>query len=152
MSSVNTCWKIVFQQTFLCPPWKEITVSVETQRSWVGKVECTAPTMRNPWGSSSPDYTLLEGRLPKPSLGGFAIMPYSWDKSTKCTFQWSQVGSMRGFISASQVGRGAMARLDGLICGSTHSSQILIWCPGLLISKCLNSCFTLRCWAITQKR
>ena len=38
----------------------------------------------------------------------------------------SQAICWRGFIAASQVGRGATAGLNGPFCGSTHSSQILI--------------------------
>lgn len=63
--------------TNLLVAWKEIPVSVEIQRPYekVGKVKCTARTMRNPlsflqfWF-----YTLLEGSLPKSSPVGFAVM------------------------------------------------------------------------------
>lgn len=133
--------------TNLLVAWKEIPVSVEIQRPYekAGKVKCTAQTMRNPlsflqfwlfWKAVCQNLVQLGLLLCLLLLGEVYQMRLS---------ETSQAICWRGFIAASQLGREAMAGLNGHFCGSTHSSQIRV-------SKCLNSCLTFSCWAITWKR
>lgn len=117
--------------TNLLVPWEEISATVEIQRPYekVRKVKYTAQTMRNPllflqsWLCSSVCLYLIQLGLP-------LCLLLLGEACQICLSERSQAIWWRGFIAASQKGREATAGLNGYFCDSTHSSQILVLCPG----------------------